>query len=374
MSMQRPPAEIGQPVEDVDTPALIVELDAFEAKLQKMARLAREYGVHLRPHAKTHKAPAIAHLQMRAGAIGVCCQKVSEAEVMVDAGIADVYVSNEVVGRQKVDRLAALARRARLSTCVDHPDQVEPLSTAARKFGVSLGVRVEIRVGNRCGVPPGVSAVDLATQIAASPNLRFEGLQAYNGKAQHIYMHIERLVASTQTVADARATREALKAVGYDCLYIGGAGTGTFAIEGQSGIYNELQAGSYLFMDLDYAKLRGPSGAPVEEWQHSLFVLSTVMSRPEPTRAICDAGLKSVSIDSGPPALDGNARAEWVRGGDDHSGWLYADAGEAPAIGDKVRILPGHVDPTVNMHDWFVGVRDGKVETLWPILARGAVT
>ncbi len=372
--MQRPPAEIGQPVDEVDTPALIVELDAFEANLQRMARLAKEYGVHLRPHAKTHKTPAIAQMQVRAGAIGVCCQKVAEAEVMVEGGITDVYVSNEVVGRRKVERLAALGRRARLSTCVDHPDQIGPLRDAAQKFGVTLGVRVEIRVGNRCGVPPGISAVDLATQIASSPGLRFEGLQAYNGKAQHIYLHIERLVATTQTIGDARSTRDALKNAGFECLYIGGAGSGTYAIEGQSGVYNELQTGSYLFMDLDYAKLRGPSGAPLGDWQHSLFVLATVMSRPEPARAICDAGLKSVSIDSGPPALAGNARAEWVRGGDDHSGWLYADAGEAPAIGEKIRIIPGHCDPTINMHDWFVGIRDGKVEALWPILARGAVT
>ncbi len=372
--MQRPPAEIGQSVEDVDTPALIVELDAFEANLQRMARLAREYGVHLRPHAKTHKTPAIAQLQVKAGAIGVCCQKVSEAEVMVEGGIGDVYVSNEVVGRRKVERLAALARRARISTCVDHPDQVGALSEAARKFGVTIGVRVEIRVGNRCGVPPGPAAVELANQIAALPGLRFEGLQAYNGKAQHIYLHIERLVAATQTVAEARSTRDALKSAGFDCLYIGGAGSGTYEIEGKSGIYNELQTGSYLFMDLDYAKLRNGAGAPVGDWLHSLFVLATVMSKPEPARAICDAGLKAVSIDSGPPALAGNARAEWVRGGDDHSGWLYADPGDAPAMGAKIRVVPGHCDPTVNMHDWFVGIRGGKVEALWPILARGAVT
>lgn len=338
--MQRPPAEIGQSVEEVDTPALIVELDAFEANLQRMGRLAKEYGVHLRPHAKTHKTPAIAHLQVKAGAIGVCCQKVAEAEVMVEGGISDVYVSNEVVGQKKVERLAALGRRARISTCIDHPEQIAPLSEAARKFGVTLGVRVEIRVGNRCGVPPGSAAVALANEIAASPGLRFEGLQAYNGKAQHIYLHVERLVAATQTVADAKTTRDALKSAGFDCLYIGGAGSGTYDIEGKSGIYNELQTGSYLFMDLDYAKLRGAGGAPVVDWQHSLFVLATVMSRPEPARAICDAGLKSVSIDSGPPALAGNARAEWVRGGDDHSGWLYTDASEAPAMGQKIRILP----------------------------------
>ena len=372
--MQRPPAEIGQSVEEVDTPALIVELDAFEANLQRMARLGKEYGINFRPHAKTHKTPAIAQLQVRAGAIGVCCQKVAEAEVMVEGGIADVYVSNEVVGRKKVERLAALGRRARISTCIDHPDQIQPLSDAARRFGVTLGVRVEIRVGNRCGVPPGTAAVDLANQIAASPGLRFEGLQAYNGKAQHIYGHAERLIAVTQTIADARNTRDALKAAGFDCRYIGGAGTGTYAIEGQSGIYNELQCGSYLFMDVDYGKLRNAGGAPVVDWQHSLFVLATVMSRPEPARAICDAGLKSVSIDSGPPALAGNARAEWVRGGDDHSGWLYADPADAPALGDKIRLVPGHCDPTINMHDWFVGIRGGKVEALWPILARGAVT
>ena len=169
-------------------------------------------------------------------------------------------------------------------------------------------------------------------------------------------------------------TRDALKAAGLDCLYIGGAGSGTYSLEGRSGVFNELQAGSYLFLDLDYAKVKGPDGAPVGDWQHSLFVLATVMSRPEPARAICDAGLKAVSIDSGPPALAGNARAEWVRGGDDHTGWLYADPSEAPAIGQKIRLLPGHCDPTVNMHDWLVGIRGGKVEALWPVLARGALT
>jgi 3-hydroxy-D-aspartate aldolase len=372
--MHRPPAEIGQSVEEVDTPALIVELDAFERNLRRMAGLAKQYGVHLRPHAKTHKTPAIAHLQVAAGAIGVCCQKVSEAEVMVENGIADVYVSNEVVGRRKVERLAALARRARVSTCIDHPDQIAPLSQAACRFGVTIGVRVEIRVGNRCGVPPGISAVALANEITGSPGLRFEGLQSYNGRSQHIHPLDERLAAAAQTIASTRMTRDALTSAGYDCLYIGGAGSGTYAQEGTSGVFNELQTGSYLFMDADYAKLLGPEGAPVADWEHSLFILSTVMSRPEAARAIVDAGLKSVSLDSGPPVLAGNRVAEYVRHGDDHSGWLFENPLDAPGLGEKIRMIPGHCDPTVNMYDWLVGIRGGRVETLWPVLARGALT
>ncbi|MBI1779565.1 MAG: DSD1 family PLP-dependent enzyme [Proteobacteria bacterium] len=362
------------PLEHVDTPALIVDLEVFEANLEAMAAFGERAGIFLRPHAKTHKCAVIAMRQVARGAIGVCTQKVSEAEAMVMGGVSDVYVSNEIVGTRKLEHLAALARQARMSLCVDHPDQIAAASAAAVKYKTELGVRVEINTGgNRCGVEPGQPAVDLAQRIARSPGLRFEGLQAYFGRAQHIEDHGERRAAALAGIEKAKATQAALAASKLACTYIGGAGTGTYEWEGESGVYNELQVGSYLFMDVAYGKNRDAQDNPVSDYRQSLFVYSTVMSRPQPNRAVFDAGVKAVSLDAGPPRLWGEDDVEYVRGGDEHCSFVYKNPNRTPALGDKLMLVPGHCDPTVNFYDWYVGVREGRVEALWPITARGAL-
>jgi 3-hydroxy-D-aspartate aldolase len=367
------PARIGMRLDEVDTPALIVELDAFEHNLRALMDAVRASGVRVRPHAKTHKCPAIARQQVALGAVGVCCQKVSEAEALVDGGIDDILITNEIVGEQKVERLAALARRARIGVCVDHPLQVEQLARAAAAAHAGLDVYVELDVGQvRCGVTDVKDVLALVAQVQLQQPLRFAGLQAYHGRAQHLREPSER----KRTILHAqKVVTDCLKefaAVGIAVPRITGAGTGTYPIEAASGVWNELQPGSYIFMDVDYGRNHlEPSAA---RFQHSLYVLSTVISDAG-GRLILDAGLKAYSVDSGLPQAPDAPGWQFAKASDEHG--VLAAASAAPAlpipVGTKLLLIPGHCDPTVNLHDWFVGVRGGVVETLWPITARGAM-
>lgn len=368
-----PPAELGMSLEEIDTPALLVDLDPFERNLRRMTDSLQGLPVRLRPHAKSHKCPEIARRQIALGAVGVCCQKVSEAEALVEGGIADVLVSNEVVGRRKLERLAALARRARVAVCVDDAGNVDELDAAARRAGVELDVLVEVDVGaGRCGVPPGPPALALAQRVQAREHLRFAGLQAYQGAAQHLREGAARRAAIATAVDHVRATVRLLEDHNIPCPWVSGGGTGTYLLEAASGAYREVQPGSYVFMDADYARnLQAPEASP--SFELSLFVLATVMSRPTASRAVVDAGLKAFSVDSGLPEVHGRPGLTYVRAMDEH-GMLEAAPGvQLPALGEKLLLVPGHCDPTVNLHDWYVAVRRGRVEALWPITARGAV-
>jgi D-serine deaminase-like pyridoxal phosphate-dependent protein len=366
----------GQSVTAIDTPALVVDLDAMERNIAAMAAFARERGMRLRPHAKMHKCAAIAALQMRAGAVGVCVQKTSEAEALAEAGVSDIYISNEVVDPAKLARVAALARRIKLAIAIDSTIGIERLAAATRGTTAgptaSIDVFVEIDVGQgRCGAAPGDAGM-LARQVV-SAGLRFAGLQAYHGGAQHLRGADERAAAIGRAVDHVRTARAALAAAGIACPLVTGAGTGTFPFESASGIYGELQCGSYLFLDRDYADNSAVPGAP--RFEHALFVKSQVVSR-SPTHAVVDAGHKSHAIDSGLPRV-------WLRdlafanGGDEH-GILRAGNDPLPALGETVWLVPGHCDPTVNLHDRYVGVRggltSGVVESVWTIDARGRLT
>jgi len=367
------PAQVGAPLDDIDTPALIVDLDALERNIRKMADFAHAAGVRLRPHAKTHKCPAIALRQIAAGAVGQCCQKVGEAEALVRGGVRDVLVSNQVVGMPKLRRLASLATEATVGLCFDASEQVDVASRAAREFGVTIGALVEVDVGmQRCGVAPGRAAADLARRIADAPGLAFRGLQAYHGTAQHLPGVDARERAIAAAAAAVRETLAALDAAGLRCEIVSGAGTGTFRLEGESGVWNELQAGSYVFMDTDYARIGGREGGLYREFEHSLFVLATVMSVPVPGRAIVDAGLKSYSGEKGPPWVHDRDDVEVVGVSDEHGKLALGARAARLELGDKVKLIPGHCDPTVNLHDWYVAVRGERVEALWPITARGA--
>ena len=367
------PAAVGMPLAAVDTPALILELDAFEGNLESMASALRGRPVRLRPHAKSHKCAEIALRQIAAGAVGVCCQKVSEAEALVAGGVGDVLIANEIVGAGKLARLAALARRAQLGVCVDAAENVADLDAAAARAGVRLDALVEINVGaDRCGVEPGAPALALARAIAASGNLRFAGLQAYHGGAQHVRSVADRRAAIGRAVERVRATRALIEAEGIACGTVTGAGTGSFPLELASGAYDELQPGSYVFMDADYSRNEFDAAWP--RFEQSLFVWTTVMSRPAAARAVVDAGLKSSSVDSGLPQLWQRPGVEFIKASDEHGVLAIAPGAEAPALGEKLLLVPGHCDPTVNLYDWFVCVRRGVVEALWPVSARGALT
>ena len=287
-------------------------------------------------------------------------------------GVRDVLVSNEVVGLHKLRRLAALAADATIGLCFDSVEQVDAASHVASEFGIEIGGMVEIEVGmQRCGIAAGKPASDLARYIAEAPGLRFRGLQAYHGSAQHLPSLAQREQAIRDASTAVRATLEALERDGIPCEIVSGAGSGTFALEGSSGLWNELQAGSYVFMDTEYARIGGKDGGLYTEFQHSLFVLATVMSVPSADRAIVDAGLKSYSGEKGPPWVYGRKDLE-VTGVSDGTARSRLAGRRPGAAGDKLKLIPGHCDPTVNLHDWYVAVRGERVEALWPITARGA--
>jgi D-serine deaminase-like pyridoxal phosphate-dependent protein len=358
--------------DEIDTPALIIDLDAFEYNLDHMAALLAPTGVKLRAHAKTHKSPVIARLQMARGAVGQCVQKTTEAEVLAWGGIPDILVSNEVVGRTKLARIAALAKITRIALCADDPAQVAHIEAVAADAGTRMTVLVEIDVGaSRCGVQPGPEAVALAQRIAGSRHLIFGGLQAYQGSAQHKRSVSERRTLIDAAVEASRRTVEQLRQQGLDCPIVGGAGTGTFQIEAASGVYTEMQAGSYVFMDADYARNLDETGAPVSTFRHALFVLSTVMSAPRRGLAVLDAGHKAVAVDSGLPTPWQRPDIRYVSASDEHGKLEVGSEAEMPKLGEKLRLVPGHCDPTVDRYDWYVGVRGGRVECLWPVAARG---
>lgn len=368
-----PAARAGDPVAAIATPALVIELDALERNIERMAGWARGHGMRLRPHAKTHKSAEIARRQIAAGAVGVCVQKTGEALALAAAGVADIYVSNEVLDPARLAELAALAGRARLAIAVDSVLGVERLAQALRARGTMLDVFVEVDVGQgRCGVAPAAAGA-LAHQVVAH-GLRFAGLQAYHGRAQHLREPAQREAAIRHAVALARAAQASVTAAGIACPLVTGAGTGSFVHEGTSGLYGELQAGSYAFMDRDYADNQPDPGAPA--FEHALFVKSQVVSAGA-SHAVVDAGHKSHAIDSGLPRVWG-LDLEFANGGDEHGLLRPRPGGSAlPALGETVWLVPGHCDPTVNLHDHCVvvrgGLESGHVEAVWPVDARGCV-
>lgn len=375
MTALAPPADIGTALEDIDTPALLLDLDAFEYNLARMASEVGPTGLALRPHGKAHKCAEIARRQIALGAVGVCCQKLSEAEAFVDAGILNVLISNEVVAPQKLERLAALARRAVIAVCVDDPSVVPILSAAAARAGVVLDVMVEIDVGGlRCGQLPGGPAVRLAETVARTRHLRLRGLQAYQGRAQHIRPFDERRAAIERAAGLVRQTVELMHARGLSCEVVGGAGTGTYGFEAATGAYTELQPGSYIFMDGDYAQDLDAAGRRVSTYRHSLFVYTQVMSAPGRGLAIVDAGLKALAFDSGMPWVADHPEVPYTRPSDEHGVLDVRSVSEGFALGTKLKLIPGHCDPTVNLYDWYVGIRNGQVESLWPVTARGAIS
>lgn len=377
MNAQWIPARVGDALMNVDTPALILDLDRFEANLARLMSAVNGHGVRVRPHAKSHKCVEIARRQIAAGAIGVCCQKTSEAEPFLAGGITDVLISNEVVGDRKTLQLAQLSARypgAAVGVCVDDPRAVVQLAHACAQAHAKLDIYIELDVGhNRAGVTDVTAVVALGHAIASHTSLSLRGLHAYFGNAQHRRSITERRQAIAAASALAQSAQRALIAAGLRCDVITGAGTGTFMLEATSGVYTEVQPGSYALMDIDYAKNEQELSWPA--FEQSLMILTTVMSRrkdAQSDRATLDAGLKSFSTDSG-PALP--AFAGWqVRGvSDEHTVLERNGAGPDLSLGDKPLLIPGHIDPTINLHDWIVAVRNDRVEAVWPIDARGAV-
>ncbi|MHC0504703.1 DSD1 family PLP-dependent enzyme [Achromobacter aegrifaciens] len=364
-----PAAQPGDPLARVDTPSLALDLTAFEANLRAMQAWADRHEVALRPHAKAHKCPQIALRQVALGARGICCQKVSEALPFVAAGIRDVHISNEVVGATKMALLGQLARAAKISVCVDSAQNLAQLSAAMVQAGAQIDVLVEVDVGQgRCGVSDDATVLALAQQARALPGLNFAGLQAYHGSVQHYRTREERATVSRQAARIAASYAQLLRESGIACDTITGGGTGSAEFDAASGVYTELQAGSYAFMDGDYGA--NEWGGPLN-FQNSLFLLSTVMSTPTPDRVVLDAGLKSASAECGPPAVYGESGLTCTAINDEHSVVRVEPGATAPALGSVLRLVPAHVDPTFNLHDGLVVFKDGVVQDIWEISARG---
>ena len=368
------PALPGMEEKDIQTPCLILDLDALERNIVKMGKIANDYGVRHRVHGKMHKSVDVALLQERlGGSCGVCCQKVSEAEAFARGGIKDILVSNQVRDPAKIDRLARLPKLgARTIVCVDDLANVADLSAAAKKHGTTIECLVEIDCGaGRCGVTRTEDVVKIAKAIAASPGLKFSGIQAYQGAMQHMDRYEDRKAKIDIAVAMVKDAVEALKKEGLACDIVGGAGTGSYYFEGRSGVYNELQCGSYAFMDADYGRILDKDGKRIDqgEWENALFILTSVMSHAKPDKAIVDAGLKAQSVDSGLPVIFGRTDVKYIKCSDEHG--VVEDPKCVLKVNDKLRLVPGHCDPTCNVHDWYVGVRNGKVEVVWPVSARG---
>ena len=368
------PAKPGMGEAEIQTPCLVLDLDALERNIRKMGDYAKAHGMRHRVHGKMHKSVDVAKLQIElGGACGVCCQKVSEAEVFVRGGIGDVLVSNQVRDAAKIDRLARLPKLgARVLCCVDDPANVGELSAAAERHGTEIECLVEIDCGaGRCGVTTTSAVVEIAKAINAAPGLKFGGIQAYQGAMQHLDAYEDRKAKIDIAVAMVRDAVEVLKAEGLECDIVGGGGTGSYYFESASGVYNELQCGSYAFMDADYGRILDEIGQRIDrgEWENALFLLTSVMSHAKPDKAIVDAGLKAQSVDSGLPVVFGRDDVEYVKCSDEHG--VVADPGGVLSVNDKLKLVPGHCDPTCNVHDWYVGVRGGKVEVVWPVSARG---
>jgi D-serine deaminase-like pyridoxal phosphate-dependent protein len=367
-----PAARPGQTLAEVDTPSLILDLDVFERNVDRMQALADRAGIRLRPHAKAHKCPDIALAQLARGAVGICCQKVSEALPFVRAGIADIHISNELAGPAKARMLAALARHARISVCVDDARQVAALGEACAAAQVMVTLFVEIDVGQgRCGVADADAALRLVDEIAMHPGLRFGGLQAYHGGAQHRRTRAERREAAAHAAGKAGAVLARLQAAGVACEVVTGGGTGSVEFDLASGVYTEIQPGSYVFMDGDYGRNEWD---PASGFGHSLFIASTVMSVAPATRVVLDAGLKSMAVDSGLPLIrqpDGGAELRYVAANDEHGIVECGDGAARPGLGEQLLLIPGHCDPTLNLYDELVGIRNGRVECVWPVAARG---
>jgi len=357
---------IGRPKSEADTPCLLLDMDLVEANIEEMARRFKGRACQLRPHVKTHKLPLIALAQIKAGAIGVTCAKLSEAEIFFEHGVDNILVANVVAGETKLRRLARLARDRDLTVCVDDPQGAAQISAAAREAGTRIKVLVEVNVGiNRCGVAPGEPALDLAREVAGLDNLIFKGVMGYEGGMflQDPEEKARRCDRANRLLVD---TAELIRRNHIPVEIVSAGGSNTHLLTGLHPGITEIQVGSYVTMDRhnqDYGL----------DFHQALTVLATVISRPEPGRAVIDAGMKALSLDAGlPVCLDEGLTLTALN--EEHGHLAVADPGRALSPGDKVELVPSHGCTTIPLHDHYVITRGGRIESLTPIAARGALT
>jgi D-serine deaminase-like pyridoxal phosphate-dependent protein len=361
---------IGRPVEALATPALLIEADVLEHNLAAMRDCVAGRPVAYRPHTKSHKSPVLAKMQIAAGARGVCCAKLGEAEVMVAGGVIDVHVTTPVAGPDKARRLASIACSGRLSVVADDASNVAELAGAAQAAGATIDVVIEVDVGQgRCGVQGPEHALGVAEAIARAGSLRFKGLQGYQGKLQSIVAAAARRDAVRAALDRLLQVRDALERQGMACAVLTGGGTGSLPIDLELAGLNELQPGSYVFMDSTYRQIDWTRPSEHTPFGNALTVLAGVVSRPLADRAVLDVGWKAASSDSGAPVLKGaDVAIEFA--GDEHS-LVQGTPARTLKVGSKVELIPSHCDTTVNLYDFFHVIRGGVVEDVWPVAARG---
>ena len=360
---------IGCTIDELDTPALCLDLNVLESNIRSIAESCRSHGVAWRPHSKGHKVPAIAKLQLEAGALGITCAKLGEAEVMAAAGIRDLLIANLIVGPLKLRRLAELCRHADPIVCVDHFDQIGPLSAAMAEAGVEVRALVEIDVGlGRVGVLPGEPALELARRIHQAPGIVLAGVMGYEGhllveadlerKESLIRDALERLVTTKKMMVDG----------GLPCPIISCAGTGSYLFAIQVPGVTEVQAGGAAYMDAFYREK-----CQVPDLEYALSVVATVVSRPTPERAIIDAGKKTMNADAHTPLVYERDDMRVKRLSAEHGELELDPSARDLKVGDRVTFIPGYGDLTTVLHDEFYGFRNGRLEVIWPIEGRGKI-
>lgn len=368
------PFDAPRALDDIPTPALLIDLDAFDANLKIAADHCRAKGVGLRPHGKTHKCPIIAHKQLALGAIGVCAAKVSEAEVFVDGGIDDVLITSPVVTADKIDRVVALARRAAgIQLVVDNAATARDLNAAARAAEIVVRVLVDLDTGSkRTGIQPGEPALQLVRTIAGLTNLQFDGLQAYSGHVMHVNGFEARKARSLESLAPALETKASIERDGFEVKIFTGGGTGTYNIDCDLDGFTDLQLGSYPFMDVQYRVIGDAGSELFDDFAPALFVLATAISQPMPDRITIDAGFKAFAHEpNARPQLRTIAGVDYSYGGDEHGILRLREPSRPIQLGDRLELFVSHCDPTVNLYDVYFPYRDGAVHEVWPIAARG---
>jgi D-serine deaminase-like pyridoxal phosphate-dependent protein len=361
---------IGKKVADIETPALLIDLDKMEYNLDRMANFIKGKKTSIRPHFKTHKSLFLAHKQIEAGAIGITCQKLSEAEVLAKSGIRDILISNEIVGKQKIKRLINLAAYTDLIVCIDNYHNAEDISNYALEKGVVISYLVELNIGmNRCGVEPGETALKLVQKINDLKGLKFLGIMAYEGHTVFIESYEERQKETIEALKKVSETKQILKREGITCQIVSCGGTGTYMITGAYLDVTEIEAGSYLTMDTKYNTIQGVG----EKFKTALSLLTTVISVPTDDRIILDAGMKAISKEFGMPLLrDSVDGVELYKLSEEHGiVKVPVSVKNLFSIGQKIELLPSHGCTTINLHDIYYGIRSGIVECVLPIEGRG---
>ncbi|WP_439483043.1 DSD1 family PLP-dependent enzyme [Cyclobacterium plantarum] len=365
--------EIGLSKWELETPSLCLELEVMEYNLKKVHQNLQDTGIGVRPHIKTHKSPFLAKMQMEAGAVGVCAAKLSESEIMLENGISKVLMTGVNVTTEKIRKAMDLRKKhAGFIQAVDNPVNARDLQDAANAAGIIAEVVVDLDVIRRSGVPTGIPAVELAQLVDRAPNLRFRGILAYDGGAQHVKGHEARKARTVQTFEPVVETYESLVKSGLNVEIFSGAGTGTYDMMADIPGFTDVQVGSYLFMDAQYMAIGSKGNAALyDDFDPSLTVMTTIINTNHPNRLITDSGAKAFTINKPSGIVIGEPDFTYNAGSDEYGTITYTTANKSYLVGDRLEVIVPHCDPAINLYDRIYGIRRGKVEMIIPIMARG---